>query len=60
MSRLLPFEWSGGARRRSGLASTLLACLELTRDGKLELRQLKPFDEIYVRDRGDPRTGEAA
>ena len=54
LSSLLPFEWSGGERRRSALASTLLACLELTRDGKLELRQLKPFDEIYVKDRAEP------
>ncbi|HEY1632156.1 MAG TPA: ScpA family protein [Rhizomicrobium sp.] len=54
LNSLLPFEWSGGERRRSALASTLLACLELTRDGKLELRQLKPFDEIYVKDRVVP------
>lgn len=52
LSRLLPPEWSFGERRRSGVASTLLACLELARDGKLEMRQLRPFDEIYVRDRG--------
>lgn len=51
LSRLIPFEWSGGGRRRSALASTLLACLELARDGKVEIRQLKPFDEIYVKDR---------
>lgn len=57
---LLPFEWSGGERRRSALASTLLACLELARDGKLELRQLKPFDEIYVKDRVQPQAAEAA
>jgi segregation and condensation protein A len=59
LTRLLPPEWSGGPRRRSGLASTLLACLELARDGKLEMRQLKPFDEIYVRDRAAPRSEEA-
>jgi segregation and condensation protein A len=51
LSSLLPFEWSGGARRRSALASTLLACLELARDGKVEIRQMKPFDDIYVKDR---------
>jgi segregation and condensation protein A len=51
LSKLLPFEWSGGLRRRSALASTLLACLELARDGRVEIRQLAPFDEIYVRDR---------
>ena len=60
LSKLLPADWSGGDRRRSGLASTLLACLELARDGKIELRQLRPFDEIYVRDRGAPRVQEAA
>ena len=54
LTRLLPPEWSGGQRRRSALASTLLACLELARDGKLEIRQLKPFDEIYVKDRMPP------
>ena len=58
LSRLVPFEWSGGDRRPSGVASTLLACLELARDGKLEMRQLKPFDEIYVRDRVAARAGE--
>ncbi len=51
LSALLPVDWRGGARRRSAVASTLLACLELTRDGRLEMRQLKPFDEVYVRDR---------
>ncbi|HEY1613205.1 MAG TPA: ScpA family protein [Rhizomicrobium sp.] len=58
--RLLPAEWSGGVRRRSAVASTLLACLELTRDGKIEMRQLKPFDDVYVRDRSEPRAGEVA
>ncbi len=51
LSRLLPFEWSGGDRRRSALASTLLACLELARDGKVEIRQLRPFEQIYIKDR---------
>jgi segregation and condensation protein A len=51
LSRLIPFEWSAGTRRRSALASTLLACLELARDGRVEIRQLKPFDEIFVKDR---------
>ena len=59
LSGLIPFEWSGGQRRRSALASTLLACLELARDGKLQIRQLKPFDEVYVRDGGrEPASAE--
>jgi segregation and condensation protein A len=55
LTRLLPFEWSGGARRRSAVASTLLACLELARDGKVEIQQTAPFSEIFVRDRDQPR-----
>src|SRR5690242_1442332 len=51
LETLLPFEWSGGPRRRTAVASTLLACLEMARDGKVELQQLAPFAEIFVRDR---------
>ncbi len=51
LESLLPFEWSGGARRRTAVASTLLAALEMARDGKLELQQLAPFAEIFIRDR---------
>jgi segregation and condensation protein A len=54
LSNLLPAEWSYGDRRRSALASTLLACLELARDGRVEMRQLSPFDEVYVKDRAVP------
>lgn len=51
LGSILPPEWAGGVRRRSALASTLLACLELARDGKIEIRQLKAFEEVYVKDR---------
>lgn len=51
LQRIIPNEWTGGTRRRSALASTLLACLELARDGRIEIRQLAPFDEVFVRDR---------
>jgi segregation and condensation protein A len=54
LDRLLPLEWSGGTRRRSAVASTLLACLELARDGKVEIQQTAPFAEIFVRDRERP------
>ena len=54
LTRLLPLEWQGGSRRRSAMASTLLACLELARDGKVEISQGAPFEEIYVRDRAGP------
>jgi len=60
LTRLLPMEWQGGARRRSAVASTLLACLEMARDGKLELQQAQPFAEIFVRDHARPEpTAEA-
>jgi segregation and condensation protein A len=52
LAQLLPIDWSGGFKRRSALASTLLACLELARDGKLEIKQLRPFEDVYVKDRG--------
>jgi segregation and condensation protein A len=55
LGSLLPLDWQGGVRRRSALASTLLACLELTRDGRLEMRQLKPFADVYVKDRVEPQ-----
>ena len=51
LDRLLPLEWQGAGRRRSAVASTLLACLELARDGKVEIQQTAPFAEIFVRDR---------
>ena len=43
--------WGTGARRRTALASTFLAALELARDGRLEIRQMAPFGEIFLRDR---------
>ena len=56
LTTLLPFEWTGGNRRRSAVASTLLAALEMARDGKVQLQQASPFAEIYVRD-GQRSTG---
>jgi segregation and condensation protein A len=50
LTALLPMEWQGGSRRRSAVASTLLACLEMARDGKVQLQQAEPFAEIYIRD----------
>jgi segregation and condensation protein A len=50
LDSLLPFEWSGGGRRRTAMASTLLACLEMARDGKVQLQQAAPFSPIFVRD----------
>ena len=51
LTRFLPPGWSGGDRRRTALASTFSAALELARDGKLEIRQMAPFGEIFLKDR---------
>ena len=51
LSRFLPPDWDQGQRRRTALASHFLACLELARDGRIALRQLAPFGEIFVRDK---------
>jgi len=59
LGQLLPPEWTVGARRRSALASTLLACLELARDGRVVMRQVRPFDIVYVKDSTLAPTGEA-
>lgn len=48
---LLPTDFSKGRSRRSGLASTLSATLEMARDGHVELRQMAPFAPVYVRAR---------
>jgi len=51
LQRFLPGDWSTGARRRTALASMFSACLELTRDGKIEIRQLSTFGELFIKDR---------
>jgi chromatin segregation and condensation protein Rec8/ScpA/Scc1 (kleisin family) len=35
--------------QRSAVAATLVAGLELTRQGMLQMRQLAPFGPIYLR-----------
>lgn len=51
LTRFLPGDWTAGARRRTAMASMFSACLEMTRDGKLEMRQLTTFGEIFIKDR---------
>ncbi len=48
---LMPEEFMQGRSRRSGIASTLSATLEMVRDGLVELRQMAPFAPVYVRRR---------
>jgi segregation and condensation protein A len=51
LTKFLPQDWTAGPRRRTALASMFAACLEMTRDGKLEMRQLTTFGELFVKDR---------
>jgi segregation and condensation protein A len=51
LTKFLPQNWSTGPRRRSALASMFSACLEMARDGKLEIRQLTTFGKLFIKDR---------
>ncbi len=46
---------TGGPSRKSMLASTFSASLELVKEGVLDARQLALFDELYLRSRLRPR-----
>jgi segregation and condensation protein A len=48
LTRFLPDE-RGEELRRSALAATFAAALELVRDGRVELRQDRTFGPIYLR-----------
>jgi len=49
LAAFLPEELRGAVFRRSALAATFAATLELTRAGRVELRQDRPFGPIYLR-----------
>ena len=49
LTRFLPDERGGDELRRSALAATFAAALELVRDGRVELRQDRAFGPIYLR-----------
>jgi segregation and condensation protein A len=49
LAAFLPEELRGGVFRRSALASTFAAMLELARSGRVELRQDRAFGPIYLR-----------
>ncbi|HEY1261059.1 MAG TPA: ScpA family protein [Stellaceae bacterium] len=51
LARFLPDEPGGPELRRSALAVTFAAALELARDGRIELRQDRAFGPIWLRSR---------
>lgn len=54
LAAFLPAELRGAVYRRSALASTFVATLELTRSGRIELRQDRAFGPIYLRSSAQP------
>jgi segregation and condensation protein A len=62
LSRFLPDARGSEQLRRSALAATFAAALELARDGRVELRQDRAFGPIFLRSAAlatRPRRGEA-
>lgn len=55
LTRFLPPGLGAGLPTRAGVASMLIAGLELAKDGRLDLRQEEPFGPIWVK-----RAGEGA
>ena len=49
LSQFLPAEFNGDIVSRSMMASGLAAALQLTKEGRLELRQVEEFGTVYVR-----------
>jgi segregation and condensation protein A len=55
LARFLPEGWGGSReRRRSAVASTFAASLELAKRGEVELRQDAPFAPLRLRARTAP------
>lgn len=55
LQRFLPEGWGrAGQRRRSALASTFAASLELAKQGKVEMRQAEAFAPVQLRGREMP------
>jgi segregation and condensation protein A len=51
----LPGDWAGDpVKRRSAVAASFAAALELVKAGRLDLRQEAPFEPIFLRAKGEP------
>ena len=55
LEAFLPAGLTDPTRRRSALASTFVAGLQLAKDGQIELRQTERFGPIQLRKRSEPR-----
>jgi segregation and condensation protein A len=66
MTEILTLPWSllfssmaGGERRRSEVVTSLLAVLELCRQGKIRTQQTELFGDIVIEARPEPAAGES-
>ena len=55
LESFLPAGLTDPTRRRSAIASTFVAGLQLAKDGQIELRQTERFGPIHLRKRTEPR-----
>ena len=49
LSLFLPHEIKGDLISRSMMASALVAALQLTKEGQLQIRQIEDYGTVYVR-----------
>jgi segregation and condensation protein A len=49
LETFLPTDLASGVERRSGVAATFTACLELAKQGKLLIRQSQTFGPVYLK-----------
>jgi segregation and condensation protein A len=57
LEAFLPAGLTDPTKRRSAIASTFVAGLQLAKDGQIELRQTERFGPIQLRKRNEPRSG---
>ena len=55
LEAFLPAGLTDPTRRRSAIAATFVAGLQLAKDGQIELRQTERFGPIHLRKRSEPR-----
>ena len=53
LENFLPPEFSRGKNARSGVAGTLAAAMELVREGVVEVQQMSPFGQVYIKNKNN-------
>ena len=60
LMQFLPIELRGDIVSRSALAATFLAALQLTKDGRMRIRQGENFGPVYIRASSEAEVASAA